>query len=219
MIRRFALAAVLLLTGPLAAAESAGRTDGRITMAPVPDGWRAVGRLNVAGYRARRHCTATLVAPDTVLTAWHCLSRFFRDGVVEPGKVHFLPGYDRGDYLDHLRGAAFRRVGREAVLITLQRPSSIPPIAVSDRQPHEGDALFQAGYSGDRGHVLTADPSCRHLGPWRDGYWRHDCEAIGGDSGAPILHDTPDGLRVVAIHIGRLSDGGSGIAEPVSGVR
>ncbi|WP_315981359.1 trypsin-like serine protease [Aliamphritea spongicola] len=32
--------------------------------------WRAIGRINLAGYG---HCTATLVAEDVVLTAAHCL--------------------------------------------------------------------------------------------------------------------------------------------------
>lgn len=211
------LVAAAILSPPATAIPSETaeqRADRRVVVDSRAAPWQSVGRLNVAGLRARRHCTATLVRPGRALTAWHCLRPFFRDGIVDPRRVHFLPGYDRGGYLDHLRGVGFERIGAEAVLITLDKAGAVPPVPTEPMRLKPGDALFQAGYSGDRAHVLTADPSCRYLGPARNGQWLHDCEAISGDSGAPILRDTGDGLVVVAIHVGRTADG-IGLAEPL----
>ncbi len=189
--------------------------DGRITVRPDVNPWNVIGRLNVSGYRARRHCTATLVEPRIALTAWHCLLQFFRDGVVDPRAVHFLPGYDRGSFHEHLRGVTYQRRGDDVVLITLDHTSSLVPVAMERVTPTTGDALLQAGYSSDRSQVLTADPACKYLGPAAQGRWLHDCEAVAGDSGAPILWDTGHGLVVVAIHVGRTADG-TGIAEPLN---
>jgi protease YdgD len=188
--------------------------DGRITVRPEATPWNAIGRLNVSGYRARRHCTATLVEPRVALTAWHCLLQFFRNGVVNPRAVHFLPGYDRGTFHEHLRGISYERVGDDVVLVTLSDISNLAPVRMESVTPVSGDTLFQAGYSADRSHVLTADPACTYLGPTADGRWLHNCEAVSGDSGAPILRDTGNGLVVVAIHVGRTADG-TGIAEPL----
>lgn len=192
------------------------RPDGRITAAPTGHPWRSIGRVNLAGYRLRRHCTGTLIAPDRILTARHCLAGLSPGGdtgLVNPREVHFLPGYVRGEHLGHYRGVDFETLGGEAILVRLDRPVAETPVVVARRPPTVGVALFQAGYSGDRGHVLTVDPACRYLGPSPDGYWRHDCEAIGGDSGAPILIDTAEGLAIAAIHIGRRGD--FGLAEPI----
>lgn len=205
------MAATVTLSG--AEAE----TGGRVTVAPETGPWSAVGRLNVAGFRVRRHCTATLVAPDLALTASHCLKDFLGEGWVAPDLVHFLPGYARGEYIGHYQAVGYQLVGTEAVLVRLDRAASVRPIPIADRETEPGTALFEAGYSRNKGHVLTVDPACRFIGWSSDGFWRHDCEAISGDSGAPILVDTEAGLAVAAIHVGRR--GKTGLAEPLDRAR
>ena len=195
------------------AQASGADIGGRVVVAPQTAPWSAVGRLNVAGFRIRRHCTATLIAPDLALTARHCVGGLRGEEWVAPELVHFLPGYARGGYLEHRQALGFLPVGTEAVLVRLDAPVEIAPIPVAGHGTQPGTALFEAGYSSDKGHVLTVDPACRFLGWSSDGLWHHDCEAIGGDSGAPILVDTGAGLAVAAIHIGRR--GGVGLAEPL----
>lgn len=214
-----ALLLALALAGavPRPAAASDSPIGGRVIVAPDAAPWWAVGRLNVAGYRVRRHCTATLVAPDLALTARHCLGGFRGEPWVAPELVHFLPGYNRGGYLEHRQAVGYEPVGNEAVLVRLDGRVAVPPIPIAEAGTAPGTALFEAGYSRDREQVLTVDPACRFLGWSSDGYWRHDCEAIGGDSGAPILVDTGSGLAVAAIHVGRR--GGDGLAEPLDPVR
>lgn len=220
MIRRcLAPCLVILLglaptgAGSRDAAAAGAEIGGRVIVAPDTAPWRAVGRLNVAGFRIRRHCTATLVAPDLALTARHCLGGFRGEEWVAPEQVHFLPGYSRGGYLEHRQAVGYVPVGAEAVLVRLDGRATVTPIPIAEAGAVPGTALFEAGYSRDKGHVLTVDPVCRFLGWSEDGLWQHDCEAIGGDSGAPILVDTATGLAVAAIHVGRR--GGVGLAEPL----
>jgi len=217
------LAPCLLLLAGIASvpaavpAVRAAEVGGRVVVAPETGPWKAVGRLEPAGFRVRRHCTATLVAPDVALTARHCVGGLRGEAWVPPEMVHFLPGYSRGGYADHLQATGYELIGVEAVLIRLDGRASIPPVPVADAGTAPGAALFEAGYSRDIGHVLTVDPACRFLGWSSDGMWTHNCEAIGGDSGAPILVDTGGGLAIAAIHVGRR--GGVGLAEPLDAVR
>lgn len=211
------LGLALAATVPHASGAAAADIGGRVIVGPETGPWRAVGRLNVAGYRLRRHCTATLVAPDLALTARHCLGGFRGEEWVAPELVHFLPGYSRGGYLEHRQAVGYLPVGDEAVLVRLDGRAKVTPIPIAESGTAPGTALFEAGYSGDKGQVLTVDPACRFLGWSSDGLWNHDCEAIGGDSGAPILVDTGAGLAVAAIHIGRR--GNVGLAEPLDPVR
>ena len=207
IVRRLAPCLLLLLGLALSgtAARDADATGaaigGRVIVAPDAAPWQAVGRLNVAGFRIRRHCTATLVAPDLALTARHCLGGFRGEEWVAPDLVHFLPGYSRGGYIEHRQAVGYEPVGNEAVLVRLDGPAMIASVPIAGRGTVPGTALFQAGYSRDKGQVLTVHPR------------NHDCEAIGGDSGAPILIDTGAGLAVAAIHVGRR--GSVGLAEPL----
>jgi len=189
--------------------------DGRVTVSPDSHPWASIGRLNVAGYRLRRHCTAALVAPDLVLTARHCLKALGDGPWADPGSVHFLAGYSRGEFRAHRTASGYIPIGQEATLVRLAAPVDLPAIPVHDGPaPRTGSSLSQAGYSGDRGHVLTVDPTCTFLGTRTGGRWRHDCEAVSGDSGSPLLIDGVGGLSIAAIHVGRIN--GVGDAEPVS---
>src|SRR3546814_3278097 len=86
--RRLAPCLLLFLAGlaaaPAAEPAAAAEVGGRVVVAPKTGPWKAIGRLNVAGFRIRRHCTATLFAPDLALTARHCVAGFRGEAGVAP---------------------------------------------------------------------------------------------------------------------------------------
>ena len=188
------LAALLNSGEPAAAGES---TDSDPAFA-------AIGRLNAAGYRNRRHCSAVLVAPDRALTARHCLKRFFHADDLAPDALHLLLGYARGDWVDYRRVVGFivpegYPEDADIVVLRLESPSSVTPIPVRPEPPRAGETVIQAGYRADRAHLLTIEHGCRLLQPLRGHRWTHDCDTVQGDSGGPLMVRTADGYRVVGI--------------------
>jgi len=173
--------------------------------------WNAVGRVNVAGFRSRRMCTGTLVAPDRVLTAAHCVLGP-RDRPASPGEIVFVAGWRAGTAAADARGAALDvhpgfseglaageiRVFHDLAVITLDAPlDGVTPIPLG---PLPGDAgpLTILGYRNDRPHIATRAAPCRITQRATDAFLT-DCLVVEGTSGAPILADTGEGWRVVGV--------------------
>ena len=69
MVRYFAMITALVLTTVTATAENSGLKT--LAKSGLREIWSAVGRLTLDG--GQGFCTASLIAPDIVLTAAHCL--------------------------------------------------------------------------------------------------------------------------------------------------
>ena len=203
MIRSLVLLALILAARPAAALE-------------------AVGRVNVGGYNRTEMCSGTLVRPEIVLTAAHCVADW-RDGYAKrTGDMVFVAGWSGRGHAGaarvasvsvHPRAFADGRLDLEhdLALIVLRRPIDITGLRVGVAAP-EGPFRLE-GYASSSPNRVTTATGCRARP--RDGIWRLSCRVEKGQSGGPVLFGTGDALRVVAVIVGQAE--GAALAVPVDG--
>jgi len=184
------LAAGLLAAGLLAA----GLSFSAPLLATKPGPEEAIARLNYAGYRNFRHCTAVLTGPDRALTAAHCVNGIPYDA------LHLLRGYDRGEWLEHMRptGSGADDLSRDVVTLCVGRDDSRPFVPVSRRPVQLGETVTVYGYGRPRVQVLNR-VSCRITGRRPNAAFVLDCPLPRGASGAPALRAQGSGYEVVGI--------------------
>ncbi len=116
----------------------------------------AVGKLTVPGYDRvdgerlyrEENCTASLVAPSTILTAWHCLEHY-RDLSRDP--VFTLPLVPGQGAIVARRVADGGGMEADWALLRLARPvEDVEPLPVV-AFPGAGSELLLAGYARDEG--------------------------------------------------------------------
>lgn len=200
LARLTGLGLVLLCVPVLASADGVRR----LLSAEEQAGWSAVGRLNVAG---QGFCTGTLIAPQVVLTAAHCLVDRRSGRTVDPSRVHFLAGYRIGAYAAHGRAARIvlapghgdGGLQNDIALVALRSPmgAEIRPIALSS-ELRLADRLGTLSYGLDRSQALSLEDGCQ-VSRRQGSVVLTSCEAVPGLSGAPLLRWLPEGPRLVAV--------------------
>lgn len=212
---RLLLALLVGLAGPAQAEALKGvkGADDRVIVAAGEYPWSAVGRLNNG---QGGHCSGVLVGPRLAVTAAHCLWNRKTRQPMPAQALHFVAGYDRGAYLDSsaverlvvapgwVFGAPYgvEPAARDWALLVLAKPlgEQVGWLALGEA-PATGQSVVTVGYGQDKAHVPTAHLGCTIAGKLASGVLTHDCDAVHGDSGGPVMvwRDGIPGLA--AIHV------------------
>ena len=216
---RFCFAAMLIAGNDLAARDM-------LPLLPASERakWYAVGAVNAAGFKTKASCSGALVAPDLVLTAAHCV-----DG---GAPRHFVAGLALDGHRAHSASAEFMvhpayalakgnaRFQYDIALIRLAEPIAanlVSPLVVDDRLTAQNGPFSVVGYSRFRPYLASGRFDCMRTNGIKSLALYLDCPATSGNSGAPVLVQTKDGWRIVAVLIATLDQGGSArsLAVPV----
>lgn len=202
------VAALLLL--PLAVAAEA--PERRMLEAEEAAAFTGVGRLNIAG---SRFCTATLVAPDVIVTAAHCLFHPLTGARVADGELRFVAGYRIRDraalrrvtrtVIDpayaFAKRATYAGIGADLALGRLDRPvpRAVAPFATG-AFADDGAAgpLAIVSYGQDRPHAPSIEAPCgivERSGP----VLALDCAVTYGASGSPLFQGEGGERRLVGV--------------------
>ena len=180
--------------------RSEGETPLRVLMTGDDSrGWKAVGRLNVG---ERSFCTASLIAPDLVLTAAHCMFDKITGQRMQDREIEFLADWRGG------RAAAYRGVRRSIVhpgfhmddpdfagrvafdvaILELDQPirnRSIEPFEMR-MFAAAGTEVGVVSYAHDRADSASLQEVC-HVLAFQRASLVLSCDVDFGSSGAPIF--------------------------------
>lgn len=191
--------------------------------------WPAVGHLTGPGFRMKRGCSATLVAPKLIVTAAHCLTGAFGN----PENQFFKAGLAGNDYVAQrsYRGADIHihpeykikkgknRLPFDVAVIKLSEPISsteVTPIPIArslDMAPSDATLL---GYRHDKPNVLSGHDACRLLSSPKSEVYFYGCEVVSGISGGPVIVETVLGPELLAVIVARQDDSGRALTVPVN---
>lgn len=204
-----------------------GFGDRRVPVDPNQAPWNAIAKVQT---NIGTRCTGVLVAPDTVLTAAHCLFNLRTQTFLQAQSVHVLFGFAREQYRWHRLVASVTLGPRITTPLSppitampwpgvtelrwpraddwarlhLSEPVPLTPLPLT-ASIAEGMPVMLAGYNQDRDELLMADLDCHVVNvtsaPAGAMLVTHDCSGTRGTSGGPLLTRRGDGWELVGINV------------------
>ncbi|EYD77312.1 Trypsin domain protein [Rubellimicrobium mesophilum DSM 19309] len=186
--------------------------------------WEAVGRLDIGG---KGFCTGTLIAPDLVLTAAHCLYDRATATPVEASRIEFRAGLRDGWSVatrmarrampppayrfDPGAGAAESR--NDLALVELDQPIGTAGVHPFETAPEvaAGAQVSVVSYAVGRAEAPALQDACGVLGQER-GVFVLTCDVDHGSSGAPIFQMDGSIARIVSVVSAKGQLGGRQVA-------
>ena len=173
--------------------------------------WQAVGRLDAKG---AGFCTATLISPELVLTAAHCVYSRQTGALIAQQDLMFRAGLRQGQMAAQRpiaqieahpnykpkRGTVPDNIRYDVALLRLTTPiptSELDPFVLHAREVSSGPVSV-VSYGRNRESLPSRQDVCQVKGT-QQGIMFMDCDVTFGSSGAPVFSHSNGRGQIVSV--------------------